>query len=89
MKLHMLTTVDNPYNPYSEYDAWATFDASAGYNTPQLLARVLHTSHELSDEQEDEAIEEAIDEIVFYNLSGVHTKIEVPSEVSSQADEVA
>lgn len=89
MKLHMLTTVDNPYNPHSEYDEWAAFDARAGYNTPQLLARVVRTSHDLSEEQENEAIELAIAEICLYNVSGVHTMVEVPDEVSSQADVVA
>lgn len=89
MKLHMLTTVDNPYNPHDQYAEWAAFDERAGYYTPQLLARVLHSSHELSEEQQNEAIEEAIDEICFFNVSGVHTKVEVPSESTEEADDVA
>lgn len=89
MKLHMLTTVDNPYNPHSQYDEWSTFDASAGYDTPQLLARILRTSHDMSEEQQNEAIELAIEEICFYNVSGMHTKVEVPSEEEASIDGVA
>ena len=46
---HMLTTVDNPYDPFTEYDEWFTFDRALGYNTPGLLARVVKSSHELSE----------------------------------------
>lgn len=78
MDLHMLTTVDNPYSPFTEYDEWSQFDAAAGYHTPQLLARVVVTSSELSEADQDLAMEVAIDEIVTYNLSGMHRKVKAP-----------
>lgn len=89
MKLHMLTTIDNPYDPYTQYDEWSAFDERAGYYTPQLLARIVRTSHDLSEEEQNEAIEAAIDEICFYNVSGVHTKVEVPDDEETLADDVA
>lgn len=89
MKLHMLTTVDNPWNPHTDYNEWAAFDERAGYNTPQLLARVARTSHDLSEEQQNEAIELAIAEICYYNVSGVHKMIEVPDEEEIAIDGVA
>lgn len=78
VQLHMLTTVDNPYDPFTQYDEWSQFDQAAGYYTPQLLARVAYTSYELSETDEDLAIEDAIDEVVKYNVSGVHRKVAAP-----------
>lgn len=74
---HMLTTIDNPYNPATEWEAWFAFDESSGYKTTALLARVAKTSDELSDADQSLAIEEAIDEIVRENVNGMYRKIVV------------
>lgn len=79
---HMLTTVDNPYNPFTHYDEWFAFDASKGYHTPSFLARVVRTSEELSEADQHLAIELAIDEIVTENVLGLYRKVasnETPS----------
>lgn len=75
MEEHMLTTVDNPYNPFTQWDEWYAFDRQAGYNTPSLLARIVKSSDELSEADQSLAIEQAIDEIVEFNVSGVHRKV--------------
>lgn len=72
----MLTTYDNPHDPFDDFAAWFAFDAIAGYNTPGLLARILIDSDELSEEDEDRAIELAIDEIILYNVTGNLRKVE-------------
>ena len=71
----MLTTVDNPYNPFVQFDEWVSFDEGKGYYTLQYLARIANTSPDLSDEQNSEAIEEAITEILDYNLIGVYQRV--------------
>ena len=76
---HMLTTIDNPWNPYVNYDEWLQFDNSMGYNSNGLLARIAKTSFDLSDADNDAAIEDAIDTIVTENVSGVHTKATRPN----------
>lgn len=75
MTAHMLTTIDNPFNPFTHYDEWYAWDASAGYHTPSFLARVVITSDQLSDADQSLAIEEAIDEIVKENVLGIYQKI--------------
>ncbi len=75
MKVSMLTTVDNPFSPFDQWDEWYMYDAMAGYHTPGLLARIAHTSSELSDKDINQEIERAIDDIVRENISGVHRKI--------------
>ena len=70
----MLTTIDNPFDPFTEFDKWKSFDESKGYHSCALLARVAKSSDELSEEDEILAIKDAIDEIVRENISGVHKK---------------
>jgi len=71
----MLTTTDNPYNPFDNYDEWYQFDFSKGYHTPSYLARIVAISDELSDEDQSIIIEEAIDEIVRLNITGLYKKV--------------
>lgn len=71
----LLTTFDNPYDPFTQWDEWLSWDMHAGYNTPGLLARIAVTSNEISDADYFHAIQNAIDEIVEENVSGMHRKI--------------
>lgn len=71
----MLTTVDNPFDPFTQWSAWLAWDTNAGYYTPALLARVSITSDELSEADQHDAIQNAIDEIVSLNASGMHRKV--------------
>jgi hypothetical protein len=71
----MLTTVDNPFDPFTEYDEWYAYDLRAGYHSTELLARIVRSSEELSDPDQAAAEEEAIDEIVNVNASGMHKKV--------------
>jgi hypothetical protein len=73
--VHMLTTTDNPYNPFTQWEEWYAFDAEKGYNTPGILAKIAVSSDELPEELESLAIEEAIDEIVRINALGLYRKI--------------
>lgn len=71
----MLTTIDNPFDPFTEYDDWLAFDLRLGYNTNQYLARIVITSDDLSEEDQSAAIESAIDEIVELNIRGIYRKV--------------
>lgn len=78
MTEYMLTTVDNPFNPYTHFTEWYAYDMVLGYNTPGLLARITTTSVELSDADQNAALEEAIDSIVKENVLGVYRKVPQP-----------
>ena len=77
--LHMLTTVDNPFNPFTQYDEWSRYDEDMGYYTPSLLARVILTSDELSQADQDLAMEFAIDDIINENEFGIYRRVEAPT----------
>ena len=73
---YLLTTVDNPFDPFTQFDQWYQYDLSLGYDTPGLLARITVTSDELSELDQEIAIQDAIDDIVRENVMGVHRKVQ-------------
>lgn len=71
----MLTTIDNPFDPFTQFDEWYAFDIQKGYNTCSYLARISINSDELSDADQDAANEQAIDEIIRLNVLGIYRKV--------------
>lgn len=71
----MLTTRDNPFNPFTQFDEWQEFDESQGYYTCQYLARVTPTSSSLTKDEQEVALENGIDEIVKINVFGNYVKL--------------
>lgn len=71
----MLTTEDNPYNPFDQFDEWQSYDEANGYHTCNYLARVARISDELSDVDNNLEIERAIDEILSFNVLGIYQKV--------------
>ncbi|MCK4824985.1 hypothetical protein KA005_55055 [bacterium] len=69
--IYLLTTTDNPYNPFTQWLRWYYQDLRLGHDTPGLLAR-LATSSEAID---DEANEAAMRDVVKYNFSGKHIMV--------------
>lgn len=75
MEAHMLTTIDNPYNPFTHYDEWMAWDMRMGYNTNGMLARIANTSDALSDAENQEEVERAMNRIVELDPLGLFIKI--------------
>ena len=71
-----LTTIDNPYNPFTQFSDWLMYDNYKGYGTSNYLARIARTSDMLSDEENNAEIERAIDEILKYDFVGIYEKVE-------------
>lgn len=84
MPKHMLTTVDNPFNPHTQFDQWYNYDEQCGYHTTSYLARVLRPAPSLSEADEDLHYEHAIDEIVRENVLGIYRKVPEPDETEEE-----
>lgn len=81
---YMLTTVDNPFDPFTQFDEWLTWDVNHGYNTASYLDRIAKVSDELSDVDQELAINQAIDEIVELNPNGMYRKVSQTSGIIYQ-----
>lgn len=71
----LVTTIDNPFNPFTQFDDWYRFDNDHGYHTCEYLARIAKTSIELDDDAYANAVNEAVDEIVRLNINGMYKKV--------------
>ena len=70
-----LTTVDNPFDPFEQFDSWLLFDMEKGYNTCSLLARIVKVSDDFSEKEIEEEVERAIDEIIKYDFTNKYKKV--------------
>ncbi len=71
----MLTTIDNPFDPFEDFNEWFLFDVEKGYNSSELLGRIAKTSDALSEQENEEEIERAIDDIIKYDLLDIYKKV--------------
>ena len=71
----MLTTFDNPYNPFEQFTSWFLFDVEKGYDSCAYLGRIARTSDQLSEEENDLEVERAIDEIIKYDFRNIYKKV--------------
>ena len=71
----MLTTFDNPFDPFEQFTSWFLFDVEKGYNTCGYLARIAHISDQLTEKENNEEIERAIDEIIQYDFMNIYKKV--------------
>ena len=82
----MLTTIDNPFNPFTNFEQWFDYDCEKGYYSCSYLARIAKTSDMLSEKENDEEIERAIDEIIQYNPLGIYVKVKENETITENSD---
>lgn len=75
MEYLYLTTIDNPYDPYEQFDQWFAYDTEKGYNSCGLLERIAHTSDELSPEDNRIEINNAVNQIVLHDPTGMYARV--------------
>ena len=71
----MLTTFDNPFDPFEQFDKWYLFDVEKGYNSCSKLGRIAKLSESMTQKEEDEEVERAIDEIIQYDFLNIFKKV--------------
>lgn len=74
-KQYMITTKDNPYNPFEDFDSWFMYDIEKGYNTCSYLARIGKLEDDMTQKEIYEEIDRAIDEIITLNPLDIYIKV--------------
>lgn len=67
-----LTTIDNPYSPFTQNEDWFAYDMYKGYDTCGYLAKIARTSDSFTDEENEAEIDRAMKEIVDLNVLGIY-----------------
>lgn len=76
----MLTTFDNPFDPFEQFTSWFLFDVEKGYNTCSYLARVVKLSDEMSEKETNEEINRAIDQIIENDILNIYKRVKRDNE---------
>ena len=71
----MLTTIDNPFNPFDDFTSWFMYDVEKGYNSCSYVARIAKTSEQFTEKENNEEIERAIDEIIEHDFMNIYIKV--------------
>lgn len=73
--LYKLTTMDNPFHPVDERDAWEQYDLDHGYCTDAYLARVSGFSDDMTEAEIRRLENSAMDDIIRLDLECHYKKI--------------
>lgn len=79
-RLVALSTVDNPYNPFEQWDEWLAYDLCHGYNCCALLDRMTNDIDNMKDDEATNEIETAIDNIVKHDVLDIYKKVVCESD---------
>lgn len=74
-KQFMLTTIDNPFNPFEDYRSWCSFDKEHHYDSAERVMRIAQLTEDMTTIEENAEIERAIDEIIKYDILNIYVKV--------------
>jgi hypothetical protein len=66
-KKGLLTTADNPFDPYTQWKEWLAYDKNNNYNTCELIASVAHISSSDNDIEFENKLNQAIETILDFS----------------------
>ena len=70
----MLTTFDNPFNPFVDFSSWYMYDCEKNYNTSSRLARIANIDSEMTEQEKEDEMERAMNLIVKYDFEDTYVK---------------
>jgi len=76
-----ITTIDNPFNPFDDFNSWFLFDIEKGYYTCSKLARLTNVSEGMTEKEEINEVERAIERLIELDPLDIYRKIEKNEEV--------
>lgn len=79
-KRFALTTKDNPFDPFTQFNEWFLFDIEKGYYTCAYLGRIAKTSKYLTEYENNLEVERAIDEIIKLDFMKIYKKVSIDEQ---------
>lgn len=71
----MITTVDNPFDPFEDFDNWFQFDTEKGYYTSSRLCRIASFEDDMTEKEQFEELERAIDRLIEIDPLNMYKKV--------------
>lgn len=71
-----ITTIDNPYDPFTEFDKWFDFDVEKGYYTCSKLARLSKITEDMTDKELIEEEQRVINRLIEIDPLDIYIKVE-------------
>lgn len=71
-----LTTIDNPWDPFNNFDEWFEFDIEKGYNSCGIVDRIAKTNDSMSEAEVKATIDAAIDRFVADDPLNLYISVE-------------
>lgn len=75
VRLVGLTTKDNPFSPFKEFDDWLLYDIQHNYGTLNYFARVCRIADNMTDEEITIENERAVDQIIKNDIFDMYKKV--------------
>ena len=69
------TTIDNPFNPFNDFDSWFMFDVEKGYYTSSKLGRLTHLTDDMTEKEELKEVERAVDRLIEIDPLDIYIKV--------------
>lgn len=72
----LISTTDNPWNPFTQYHDWHYWDTAVlGHCSEERLASIAYFSDAMTEEESDRENERAIDEMIRRDPLGIFIKV--------------
>jgi hypothetical protein len=73
--VYMLTTLDNPFDPFDNFSEWFMFDVEKEHFTSARLARLVEITPEMTQKEIDDERNRAMDFIIMHDLEDKFIKV--------------
>lgn len=84
-----ITTIDNPFNPFVDFDNWFLFDVEKNYYTLSKLARLSKVTDSMSSKEEAKEVERAIERLIEIDPLDLYVKVYKPDIKSEEKEKVS
>ncbi len=84
-----ITTIDNPFNPFVDFDNWFLFDVEKNYYTLSKLARLSKVTDSMSSKEEAKEVERAIERLIEIDPLDLYVKVYKPDTKSQKEEKVS
>lgn len=75
VKQSMITTFDNPFDPFEQFHEWYSFDKEHDYDSSEKVMRLANIADDMPEIVQIRAINSAIDRLIALDFANIYTKV--------------